>query len=77
MSVVDEIFDRVVFDDADRAYHSELYEKVKELAKDIDANTPNCAEKALAFRALHLGLMHVGAALAKHQKYKTEQIFNP
>lgn len=69
-NLVDEIFDRIVFDTEDRAYHFELYAKVKELARDIDSKAPNCAEKTLAFRAMHLALMHVGAALAKQDKYK-------
>lgn len=67
--VVDQIFTRVTFDSDDRQYHYDLYNKVKDLANEIDANAPDCAEKTLAFRALHLALMHVGAALAKKAKY--------
>ncbi len=70
MSVVNDIFNRVTFDGEDRQYHYDLYNKVKGLAAEIDANAPECAEKTLAFRALHLALMHVGSALAKKAKYK-------
>lgn len=63
------IFERVVFDEADRAYHFELYEKVKSLAREIDDKCPDSAEKTLAFRAFHLGLMHVGTALSRQEKY--------
>lgn len=70
MSIVNDIFNRVTFDGDDRQYHYDLYTKVKSLASEIDANCPECAEKTLAFRALHLALMHVGSALAKKDKYK-------
>jgi hypothetical protein len=60
----------VTFDGDDRQYHYDLYTKVKALALDIDGHCPECAEKTLAFRALHLALMHVGNALAKKDKYK-------
>lgn len=70
MSAIDEIFTRVTFDGDDRQYHYDLYVKMTNLAKEIDANCPDCAEKTLAFRALHLALMHVGSALAKKHKYK-------
>lgn len=72
MSVLDEIFNRVVFDEADRAIHKESYAAVKQIAGVMDEVAPDCAEKTLAFRALHLALMHFGAALAKNVKYKTE-----
>lgn len=70
MSIVHDIFNRIIFDQEDRDYHFKLYEKVKEFASEIDAKCPDSAEKTLAFRAFHLGLMHVGAALAKQEKYK-------
>jgi len=66
---IDSIFNRVVFDAEDRAYHSELYNKVKEFAQGINERCPDSADKTLAMRAFHMGLMHVGAALAKQQKY--------
>jgi len=70
MSVVDDIFARVTFDGDDRQYYYDLGTKVKNVARDIDANCPDCAEKTLAFRALHLALMHVEGAIAKKHKYK-------
>lgn len=73
MSMVDDIFNRVVFDKDDRAYHFELYNTVKEIANGIDERCPNSPDKTLAFRALHLALMHVGAALAKADKYQDEK----
>jgi hypothetical protein len=73
MSLVEEIFNRVVFDKEDRDYHFSLYNAVKELANGINEKCPDSPEKTLAFRAFHLGLMHVGAALAKHEKYKEEK----
>lgn len=70
MSLVNDIFHRIVFDQEDRDYHFDLYNKVKEIAADIDNKCPDSAEKTLAFRAFHLALMHVGAALSKQEKYK-------
>lgn len=70
MSVIDDIFTRVTFDGDDRQFHYDLYNKVKSIAQEIDQNTPECAEKTLAFRALHLALMHAGSALAKKPKYR-------
>lgn len=67
---VNAIFNRVTFDGDDRQYHYDLYEKVKKLAVEIDANTPKCEEKDLAFRALHSALMYVGCAISKKDKYK-------
>lgn len=67
--LVNEIFNRVVFDETDRAYHKHLFAKFKELAECIDKSAPDCAEKTLAFRAMQLALMHVGSALAKQDKY--------
>lgn len=70
MSVINDIFKQVTFDGDDRQYHYDLSIKVKALAVSIDANCPDSAEKTLAFRALHLALMHVECALAKKDKYK-------
>jgi len=67
---LDDIFNRVTFDGDDRQYHYDLYTKVKALAEDIDRNAPDCADKTLAFRSLHLALMHVGSAIGKKDKYK-------
>lgn len=65
-----EIFNRVTFDGEDRQFHYDLYEKVKVLAFEIDMACPDCADKTLAFRSLHLALMHVGSAISKKDKYK-------
>ncbi len=70
MSLVDDIFNRVVFDEIDRAIHKESYSAVKQIAQVMDEATPECEDKVLAFRALHLALMHFGAALSRHHKYK-------
>ena len=70
MSIVNDLFNRVTFDGEDRQYHFDLSNKVKALAHDIDKNCPESAEKTLAFRALHLALMHVGCAIGKKDKYK-------
>jgi hypothetical protein len=67
---IDDIFNRVTFDGDDRQYHYDLYVKVKALAEEIDRNAPDCDEKTLAFRSLHLALMHVGSAFGKKDKYK-------
>jgi hypothetical protein len=63
--MIDDIFNRVTFDEVDRALHYALYESVKDIASVMDVNAPESAEKTLAFRALHLALMHYGSALAK------------
>ena len=68
--LVDDIFKRTIFDECDRALHAALYNQMKELAKVMDVNAPECADKTLAFRAMHLSLMHYGAALSKKEKYK-------
>ena len=70
MNSVDDIFMRVTLDRVDRQYHNDLYQKIHAIAKDIDANCPDSAEKTLAFRALHQALMHSGSALSKKNKYK-------
>lgn len=70
MSIIDEIFHRIVFDEIDRAIHKESYSAVKQIAQVMDEVAPDCNEKTLAFRALHLALMHFGAALSKQDKYK-------
>ncbi len=67
---IDDIFDRVAFDDLDRALHAALYKSVKELCIEMDSNAPDSTEKTLALRAMHLGLMHYGTALSKQEKYK-------
>lgn len=71
MSIVDDIFDRVVFDETDREIHKACYVAVKQIAKVMDEVAPDCADKTLAFRALHLALMHFGTALSKQDKYKS------
>lgn len=70
MTDLNTIFTRVTFDGDDRQYHHDLCSKIKTLAADIDANCPNCTDKTLAFNALHLALMHTGAALGQKLKYK-------
>ena len=70
MSLVNDIFTRVTFDGDDRQYHHDLQNKIKILANEINEHCPDCPDKTLAFRALHLGLMHVASALAKKDKYK-------
>lgn len=67
---IDEIFKRVNFDGDDRQYHYDLYTKIKTLAEEMDKNAPDCPDKTLSFRALHLALMHFGSAIAKKDKYK-------
>jgi hypothetical protein len=69
MSIVNDIFKRVVFDGDDRQYHFNLFNKIKSLAEDIHANAPDCDDKTLAFRALHMALMHAENAIAKKVKY--------
>lgn len=70
MSIVNDLFRRVIFDEADRALHKALYAEVEEIAVKIDQCTPDGEDKALALRALHLSLMHLGAALSRHPKYQ-------
>lgn len=70
MSYVEELFNRVVFDEEDRAYHKELYAKIKEICQDIEKNVPHNDALGLAFNAFSLGLMHVGSALSRAEKYK-------
>jgi len=70
MSTIDGMFDRVTFDGEDRQYNYNLHIKVKEMAADLDKNAPDCAEKTLAFRSLHLFLMHAEIALGKKTKYR-------
>ena len=69
MSLVDEIFRRVQFDTSDVQVHNRAYSAVKEIAEIMDSTAVDCAEKTLAFRALHVALMHFGAALSKNPKY--------
>lgn len=70
MSTINDIFDRVTFDETDRAVHKESYAAVKQIAQVMDEVAPDCDDKTLAFRALHLALMHFGAALSRQEKYK-------
>jgi hypothetical protein len=71
MSLVEDMFERVKFDSLDINLHNSAYDAVKEIANIMDVAAPNCAEKTLALRALHLALMHFGTALSKHEKYKS------
>jgi len=70
---VNEIFNRVVFDESDRKLHQTAYKDVKLIAECMDAAAPDGPDKTLAFRALHLALMHFGAAISRHKKYKVEK----
>jgi len=69
MSLISDIFNRVTFDGDDRQYFYDLTNKFKAIATEIDTKCPECAEKTLALRALHLALMHAETALAKKKKY--------
>lgn len=71
MTYLDELFNRVVFDEEDRAYHKELYVKVNELCKDIESKCPHNEALGLAFQAFSVGLMHIGSALSRAEKYKS------
>jgi len=71
MNIVDDIFNRVVFDETDRKIHKACYVAVKQIAQVMDDMAPDCDDKILAFRALHLALMHFGAALSRQDKYKS------
>lgn len=68
--LINDIFNRVVFDEADRALHFALYNQMREIAETMDVNAPESADKTLAFRSMHLALMHYGSALSKKDKYK-------
>lgn len=69
MNLVNDIFDRVVFDKFDGALYKESHSAIKQIAQVMNKVAPDCDEKTLAFRALHLALMHFGAALTKQDKY--------
>lgn len=71
MSLVDEMFARVKFDSQDLGIHEAAYDAVKQIAHVFEEAAPQCSEKILALRALHVALMHFGTALAKHEKYQT------
>jgi hypothetical protein len=71
MSIIEEIFTRIVFDEIDRAIHKESYSAVKQIAQVMDEAAPDCDDKVLAFRALHSALMYFGAALSRSDKYKS------
>ena len=72
MTYVEELFNRVAFDEEDRAYHKELYIKVKELCQEIEQKCPHNEALELAFKSFSLGLMYIGSALSRHEKYKKE-----
>lgn len=71
MSLVEDMFERVKFDAIDINLHDAAYGAIKQIAKIMDAGAPDCADKTLALRALHLALMHFGSALSKNEKYKS------
>jgi hypothetical protein len=71
MSLVNEIFDRVAFDEIDRTIHQESYQAIKQIARVMDEVAPDSVDKILAFRALHVALMHFGAALSRQKKYNS------
>ncbi len=73
MSIIDEIFNRVVFDEEDRSTHKAAYADIEEIAERMLAAAPKGPDLTLAFRALHLALMHFGAALSRHPKYQEEK----
>lgn len=68
--LINDIFNRVKFDEIDRDMHSFLYNKFKQIAELMDDKAPECEDKTLAFKAMHLSLMHYGSALSKKDKYK-------
>ena len=68
--MIENIFNRVVFDEDDRKIHKAAYLDVKEVAERMDGCIVDSPEKTLVFRALHLALMHFGTALSKHPKYE-------
>lgn len=70
MSLVDEMFSRVKFDQTDIGVHNAAYDAVRQIAHTMCQAAPACAETTLALRALHLALMHFGTALSKGEKYK-------
>jgi hypothetical protein len=70
MSLVDDIFDRVVFDELDCAIQKESYGAVKQIAQVMDEAAPDCDEKMIALRSLHAAVMYFGVALSKQEKYK-------
>lgn len=67
---VEELFNRVVFDEEDRTYHKELYKKIKELCLDIEKKCSDNESTKLAFQSFSMALMHIGSALSKADKYK-------
>ena len=73
MSILNDIFNRVVFDDQDRQIHKTAYDDIASIANGMNEAAPDSPDKTLAFRALHLALMHFGAALSRHPKYKEEK----
>ena len=73
MSLVKDIFNRVVFDEADRTTHKDAYKDIESIAAGMVAAAPAGPDVTLALRALHLALMHFGAALSRHKKYQEEK----
>lgn len=73
MSMISDIFNRVVFDEADRTTHKDAYRDIESIAAGMVAAAPPGPDVTLALRALHLALMHFGAALSRHPKYKEEK----
>lgn len=73
MSVINDIFTRVVFDEDDRNTHKQAYADIESIAAWMVAAAPAGPDVTLALRALHLSLMHFGAALSRHPKYKAEK----
>lgn len=73
MSLIKDIFNRVVFDEADRTTHKQAYADIESIAAGMVAAAPGGPDVTLALRALHLALMHFGAALSRHPKYQEEK----
>ena len=73
MSIVKDIFNRVIFDESDRTTHKDAYRDIESIAAGMVAAAPAGPDVTLALRALHLALMHFGAALSRHPKYQEEK----
>lgn len=67
---INEIFDRIRFDNSDIKILEEIYSRIKSIAEFIDAAAPDSAEKTLAFRKLHEAAMYSGRAISQKEKYK-------
>lgn len=70
MHSLEDLFNRVAFDEGDREIHRQAYKSVKDIAIAMNASAPDCEDKSLAFRALQLALMHFGEALSRNPKYQ-------